>query len=83
MHKYGLHYHDTRNREITLVQKVKEDKEGYSQRQILDAKKAWDLYAKGGYPYARDFHQIISQYHPLSQDSSGLDSERSSGESIL
>ena len=61
MHKYGLHYHFTRNRKITLVQKVQENEEGYSQRHIQDAKKDRDLYAKVGYPSTRDFHQIISQ----------------------
>ena len=30
MHKDGLHYHDTRNCEITLVQTVQENEEGYS-----------------------------------------------------
>ena len=59
MHKDGLHYHNTRNREITLVQMVQENEEGYSQRQIQDAKKARDLYAKVGYPSARDFKNII------------------------
>ena len=61
MHKDGLHSHDTRNREIILVQTVQENKEGYIQHQIQDAKKARDLYAKVGYPYARYFHQMISQ----------------------
>ena len=60
MHKDGLHYHDTRNREITLVQTVQENEEGYSQRQIQDAKKARKLYAKVGYLSARDFKNIIS-----------------------
>ena len=61
MHRDGLHYHDTRNIEITLVQTVQEKKEEYSQRQIQDAKKARDLYAKVGYPSARYFQQIISK----------------------
>ena len=61
MHKEGLHYHDTRNREITLVQTVQENEKGYSQRQIQDAKKARGLYAKIGYPSARDFKTIISK----------------------
>ena len=61
MHKDGLHYYDTRNCEITLVQTVQENEEGYSQRQIQDAKKARDLYAKVGYPSARDFKTIISK----------------------
>ena len=60
MHKDILHYHDSRNREITLVQTVQENEEGYSQRQIKDAKKACDLYAKVRYPSARDFKNIIS-----------------------
>ena len=59
MHKGDLHYHDTRNHEITLVQTMQENEEGYSQRQIQDAKKARDLYAKVGYPSARDFQNII------------------------
>ena len=61
MHKNGLHYHDTRNCEITLVQTVQGNEELYSQRQIQEAKKARDLYAKVGYPSAREFQQIISQ----------------------
>ena len=61
MHKDGLHYHNTRNREITLVHMVQENEEGYSQSQIQDAKKARDLYAKFGYPSARDFKNIISR----------------------
>ena len=61
MHKYGLNYHDTRNREISLVQTVQENEEGYSQRQIQDAKKYRDLYAKVGYPSASDFKNIISR----------------------
>ena len=61
MHKDGMHYHDTRNCEITLVQAVQESEKGYSQRQIQDSKKARDIYAKVGYPSTRDFQQIISQ----------------------
>ena len=61
MHKDGLHYHDTINREITLLQTVQENEEGYSQSQIQDAKKARYLYAKVGYPSTRYFHQMISQ----------------------
>ena len=32
LHQYGLHYHDTKNREVTLIQTVKENEEGYSKR---------------------------------------------------
>ena len=60
MHKDGLHYHDTRNCDITLVQIVQENEEGYRQRQIQDAKKARDVYVKVRYPSARDFQNIIS-----------------------
>ena len=61
MHKEGLHYHNTRNREITLVQTAQENEKGYSQRQIQDAKKARGIYAKVGYPSAKDFKNIISK----------------------
>ena len=60
MHKYSLNYNDTRNREITLVQTVQENEEGYSHRQTQDTKQARDLYAKVGYLLARDFKNIIS-----------------------
>ena len=40
---------------------VQENEEGYSQRQIQDAKKAHNLYAKVGYLSARDFKTIISK----------------------
>ena len=56
-----MHYHDTRNHDITLVQTVQENEERYSRRQIQDAKNYRDLYAKVGYPYSRDFQQMISQ----------------------
>ena len=61
MHKDGLHYHNTRNLETTLVQTVQENEEGYSQRHIQDAKKDRDIYAKVWYPSTGDFHQMISQ----------------------
>ena len=32
MHQDGLHYHDTKNREVTLIQTVQENEEGYSKR---------------------------------------------------
>ena len=61
IHKDGLQYHDTRNHEITLVQTVQENEEGYSHRHIQDAKKSRDPYAKVGYPSTRAFQQMISQ----------------------
>ena len=44
-----------------MVQTVQENEEGYSQRHIQDAKKDRNLYAKVGYPSARDFKNIISK----------------------
>ena len=61
MYQDGLHYHNNKNREITLVQTVQENEEGYSQRQIQDAKKARYLYVKVVYPSARYFENIISK----------------------
>ena len=45
MHQDGLHYHDTKNSEVTLIQTVQENEEGYIKRQIKDAQKARYLYA--------------------------------------
>ena len=39
-----------KNREVTLIQTVQENEEGYSKKQIKDAQEARDLYAKVGYP---------------------------------
>ena len=50
MHQDGLHYHDTKNREVTLIHTVQENKEGYRKIQIKDAQEAHDLYAKVDYP---------------------------------
>ena len=50
MHQYRLHYHDTKNREVTLIQTVQENEEVYRKRHIKDAQEARDLYAKVGYP---------------------------------
>ena len=59
MHRYGLHYHDTVNRQGTMVQTVTDNEKGCSQRQLINAKKARDLYAKVGYPSIRDFIVMI------------------------
>ena len=61
MHQDGLHYHDTKNREVTLIQTVQENEEGYSKRQIKYAQEARDLYAKVGYPSPQDFHKLIAE----------------------
>ena len=61
MHQDRLHYHDTKNREVTLIKTVQENKEGYSKRQIKDAQEARDIYAKVGYPSPRDFQKLIAE----------------------
>ena len=50
-----------KNREVTLIQTVQEIEEGYSKRQIKDAKEERNLYAKVGYPSPRDFQKLISE----------------------
>ena len=43
MHEDGLHYHDTADRQVTLIQTVQQNKAGYSQRQLATAHTARDL----------------------------------------
>ena len=71
MHQDGLHYHDKKNREVTLIQNVQENEEGYSKRQIKDAQNTRDLYAKVGYPSPQYFQKLISEKNDseLSRDS--------------
>jgi hypothetical protein len=59
MHADGLHYHDTNNRELTMVSTVKSESEGFSKRQLEQAKTARDLQAKVGNPSIQDLKAII------------------------
>ena len=61
MHCDGLHYHDTVNRQVTIVQTVTENEKGYSKHQLTNAKTARDLYAKVGYPSIKDFANMIKK----------------------
>ena len=61
MHQDGLHYHDTKYREVKMIQTVQENEEGYSKRQIKDTQESRDLYAKVGYPSPRYFHKLIEE----------------------
>ena len=61
MHQDRIHYHDTENREVTLIQTVQSNEEGYSKRQIKDAQEVCDLYVKVGYPSPQDFQKLISE----------------------
>ena len=60
MHQDRFHYHDTKNCEVTLIQTVQENEEGYSKRQIKDSQEARDLYAKVGHPLPRDFQKLMT-----------------------
>ena len=61
MHQDGLHYHDTKNCEVTLIQTVQENEEGYSKRHIKDTQGERDLYAKVGYPSPQYFQNLIAE----------------------
>ena len=55
MNENGLHYHDTRNRQITMVSTVSENEKCFSQQ----AKAARELYARVGHPSIRDFKNMV------------------------
>ena len=61
MHCNGMHYHDTVNRQVTMVQTGTENEKGYSKCQLTDAKSERDLYAKVGYPLIKDFANMIKK----------------------
>ena len=60
MHEDGLYYHDPSNHQITLVNTVKETEEGFSKRQIEQAKAAREFQAVVGNPSTHDLKAIIS-----------------------
>jgi hypothetical protein len=60
MHPDGLHYHDFTNREVSFIQTVHENKQGYSLRQLESARLAKDLYAKVGHPLQNDFKAMVA-----------------------
>jgi hypothetical protein len=61
MHADGLHYHDTKNRQFSMpmVSTAKEESEGFSKRQIEQAKTARDFQAKVGHPSTQDMKPIV------------------------
>jgi Reverse transcriptase (RNA-dependent DNA polymerase) len=59
MHVDGLHYHDTLNRQLTLVNTVREQSEGYSAQQISKAKAAREFQTNVGHPSTSDLKAII------------------------
>ena len=59
MHRDGLHYHDTNNRQLSLVSTVSKQAEGFSKLQVLQAKKARDFQAAVGHPSTKDLKAIV------------------------
>ena len=53
-----FHYHDTKNRHVTLVQTVKKNEAGYSKFQIKSAKLARELYSKFGHISQKGFKNL-------------------------
>jgi hypothetical protein len=60
MHPDGLHYHGFTNPEVTFLQTVRENEQGYSQRQLEQARLARDLYTKVGHPLPQDFKAMVA-----------------------
>jgi hypothetical protein len=60
MHPDGLHYHDFTNPEVSFLQTVKKNEDGYSQRQLKKARFARNLYAKVGHPSPQDFKAMVA-----------------------
>ena len=59
MHANGLHYHDTKSCQLTMVSTVHGESEGFSTRQIAQAKTARDFQAKVGHPSTQDLKSIV------------------------
>ena len=57
----GLYYHDCRvnHREITFLQTVDENKEGYTERELAGAKRARKAYNLMGRPSEKDFKGMV------------------------
>ena len=55
----GLYFHDTMNKHVTLVSPISDNLEGFSQRQIENAKKAKKLYNIMGLPSVNDYKQLV------------------------
>jgi hypothetical protein len=60
VHESGLHYFDPRKEaQLTFVNTVSENKEGFTQRQIKGADLARNLYNTLSYPSMKDFKWVI------------------------
>ena len=56
----GLYYHDTLERDITLLNTVEDNKSKFSARQVQRAEVARKVYRMVGYPSIKDFKGMIS-----------------------
>ncbi len=54
-----LFYHDAINRQITLLNTVAENEQGFSKRQLQQARYARKVYGSIGYPSMHDFKQMV------------------------
>jgi hypothetical protein len=57
--KSGIYYHDTTNRAVVLVNTVKQNKEGFTEREFNRAKSARRALGLVGYPSPRDFKNMV------------------------
>jgi hypothetical protein len=58
-HADGLHYHDTNNRQLTIVLTVAQESEGFSKKQIAQAKTTHDFQTKVGHPSTQGLKYVI------------------------
>ena len=60
-HADGLHYHDTNHRQLTMaeVSTVAQESQGFSKKQIAQAKIARDFQNKVGHPSTQDLKSVI------------------------
>ena len=63
MHTYGMHYHDTNHRHMNLVHTVKQTSEGYSHKNICNAKIYHELHTKVGHTSTHDLKASLSTNH--------------------
>ena len=57
--KNGLYYHDTQDQNITLINTIEENLQGFSKHQIEQAKLARKLYHVMAIPSIHDFKELI------------------------
>ena len=55
----GLYYHDTKNRQVSLMNSQYENSMMYTRRQVYKAREARNLYQMMGYPSVNDFKNAI------------------------